>query len=102
MRDRDYEIVLSDAALEMLDSHVDFLARVSADAAAKLVDEILGSIASLARHPERFPAYDNPFVPRGRYRKMLSARRYLILYEIDGAAVYVDYIIDCRQDDGSG
>jgi len=94
----EYEVIVSDAAYAMLDGHVVFLARVSSQAAVNLMDEILGDIESLSQFPERFPIFDNEFIPDGRYRKMLSAKRYLILYEIDLKTVYVDYIIDCRQD----
>ena len=94
----EYDVSVSDAALAMLDSHVDFLARVSLDAATKLMNEILDGIASLSSNPQRFPAYENQFIPYNRYRRMLSAKRYLVLYEIDGKNVYVDYIVDCRQD----
>jgi len=93
-----YNVVISDAALAMLDSHVGFLARASKQAATNLMDAVLDDIASLSRFPERFPLFESTFIPDGRYRKMLSAKRYLILYEIDGNDVCVDYIVDCRQD----
>ena len=94
----EYDVSVSDAALAMLDSHVDFLARVSQSAAAKLIDEVLDDIASLSVNPQRFPAFENEFIPDNRYRRMLSAKRYLVLYEIDGTNVFVDYIVDCRSD----
>jgi len=94
----EYAVTVSDAALAMLDRHVEFLARVNSQAAVKLMDEILNDIASLSQFPERFPVFDSEFIPEGRYRKKLSARRYLILYEVDGNDVCVDYIVDCRQD----
>ncbi len=93
-----YSVVVSDAALAMLDSHAAFLAKVNAKAAAKLMDEVLDDMASLSEYPHRFPFYENQFISDNRYRKMLSAKRYVILYEIDGESVFVDYIIDCRQD----
>ena len=93
-----YDVSVSDAALAMLDSHIDFLARVNVDAAARLMDAILDDIASLSGNPQRFPSYKNQFIPDNRYRRMLSAKRYLVIYEIDGKNVYVDYIVDCRQD----
>jgi plasmid stabilization system protein ParE len=94
----DYRVTVSDAALAMLDSHIEFLARVNAQAAENLMNEILDDIESLVLFPERFPIFDSEFIPDGRYRKMLSARRYLILYEIDKNDVCVDYIVDCRRD----
>lgn len=92
-----YEVIVSDAALSMLDNHAAFLARVNAKAAAKLIDEVLNDMESLSENPQRFPSYENQFLSENRYRKMLSAKRYLILYEIDGESVFVDYIVDCRQ-----
>jgi plasmid stabilization system protein ParE len=75
-----YDVSVSDAALSMLDSHIEFLARVSSGAATKLMNEILVDIASLSENPQRFPAYQNQFISDNRYRRMLSAKRYLVLY----------------------
>ena len=63
-------------------------------------DEILADMRSLKENPQRFPAYENQFITDMQYRKMLSAKRYLILYEVTADTVYVDYIVDCRQDYG--
>jgi len=93
-----YDVIVSDAALAMLDSHIDFLAKVSVNAAIKLMNNILDDIASLSENPQRFPIYENRFIPESRYHRMLSAKRYLILYEIGESTVAVDYIVDCRQD----
>ena len=93
-----YEVIISDTALTMLDSHVDFLARVSPGAALKLMNKILDDIDALSENPQRFPSYDNQFMVETRYRKMLTSKRYLVLYEITDKTVYVDYIVDCRQD----
>ena len=38
-------------------------------------------------------------VTEGKYRYMISCKRYRIVYQIDGNNVYVDDIQDCRQDD---
>ena len=98
MEKTEYDVSVSDAALVMLDSHVDFLAKVSQSAARKLMNEILDDIASLSENPHRFPSYENEFIPDNRYRKMLSAKRYLVIYEVECNNVFVDYIVDCRQD----
>jgi len=94
----EYDVIVSEAALAMLDNHIAFLAKMSVKAAEELMSEILNDSASLSQFPERFPVFESEFIPEGRYRKMLSAKRYLILYEIDGSDVCVDYIVDCRQD----
>jgi len=92
-----FEVIISDAALAMLDSHVEFLARVSEKAATNLMEEILSDIESLSEHPQRFPVFENQFIADNRYHKMLSARRYLVIYEVNNANVFVDHIVDCRQ-----
>jgi plasmid stabilization system protein ParE len=102
MGGQEYRVAISAAALTMLDSHVDFLARSSKSAATRLMDEILGDIASLDHNPERYPMYESPFIADGRYHRMVSGKRYLVLYEIGDTAVFVDYIVDCRQDYQSG
>ena len=70
---------------------------IISDAALRFSDEILDKIESLEANPIRYPAYDNDFVPENRYRKMTVNKRYMVLYEISGDSVFVDYIIDCRQ-----
>jgi len=98
MANQQYEVIVSDAALSMLDRHMDFLAKVSKNAAMKAKNEIISDMRSLRKNPERYPVYENQFIKEIRYRKMFSAKRYLIFYEITDTAVYVDYIVDCRQD----
>ena len=93
-----HKIVISDAALMMLDTHVDFLAKVNKNAALKTMKIILNDAASLSENPQRYPAYENPFISENNYRKMLSAKRYLVFYEISKNTVFIDYIVDCRQD----
>ena len=95
---KEFNIVISEDALSALDRHTEFLARASANAAEKMVDRILSDIDSLSKLPERCPFYDNPFIPCNRYRRMLSGKRYLILYEISGDTVFVDHILDGRQE----
>ena len=95
---KEYRVSISEDALSMLDRHAQFLANVSQSAAKKTVDQILSDIDSLSALPERYPFYDNPFIPGNQYRRMLSGKRYLILYEISEDTVFVDYILDCRQE----
>ena len=91
-------IIISEDAMNMLDSHAEFLAHVNKSAARRLVDSILRDIESLSELPERCPVYDNQFVQRGRYRQLLSCKRYLIIFEVAVNTVYVDFILDCRKD----
>ncbi|MDR0852814.1 MAG: type II toxin-antitoxin system RelE/ParE family toxin [Clostridiales Family XIII bacterium] len=95
---RKYKVVISDDALGMLDAHIEFVSRVSKSAARRLVDAILNDMESLSEMPERCPHYENSFVPPDVYRKLLSNKRYLIIFEITSEAVFVDYIVDTRSD----
>ena len=95
---KEFNLVISEDALSMLDQHAEFLARVSRNAAKKMVDQLLNDIDSLSKLPERCPFYDNPFIPDKRYRRLLSGKRYLVLYEVLGDTVFVDYVLDGRQE----
>ena len=95
-----YKIIVSDLAWDMLSAHVRFLAEVSPDAARKTQRNVVDAIKSLSSMPERFPFMDADFVPQGKYHKMFVENWFLVLYQIRDNVVYVDYIIDGRQDYG--
>jgi plasmid stabilization system protein ParE len=92
-----YEVRISPAAYDDLNRHFYFLARVSEGAAERLKETVLKDIRSLDEMPSRTPAYDRPYLPPGKYRYLLSADRYRIVYQVTDGTVYVDYIEDCRQ-----
>ena len=48
--------------------------------------------------PFRTPYLDSEMIPSGKYRKMLFGKWYLILYKIQDDTVYIEYVIDGRQD----
>jgi hypothetical protein len=79
--------------------HFEFLARVSETADKKLLNGLVKDIRALDRMPYRNPVYDRPFLPKGKYRYMISCNRYRVVYLIEGNAVFVDDIQDCRQSD---
>jgi len=95
-----YRIEVSDRAKTMLGAHVKFLAQKSPSAAREMKAEILAAIRSLTNMPERRPFFDSEFIPRNKYHKMVVDNRYLILYQVKGLIVFVDYVIDGRQDYG--
>jgi plasmid stabilization system protein ParE len=92
-----YKIQISPVAFDDLNKHFYFLARVSEGAAERLKETILKDIRSLGEMPNRTPAYDRPYLPPGKYRYLLSAGRYRIVYQVNENTVNVDYIEDCRQ-----
>lgn len=95
-----YKLIVSDRARQMLASHVHFLAQKSPAAARKTKNELVDAIRSLSIMPERFPFFNTEFIPQNKYHKMFVEKWYLILYQVKDQTVYVDYIMDCRQDYG--
>lgn len=93
-----YKIVVSDRARQMLTVHLRFLARTSPPAARKIKNQIMDAIRSLEEMPERFPFIAGEFLPPNKYHKLFVQKWYLIMYQIQRQTVYVDYIVDCRQE----
>jgi hypothetical protein len=93
-----YKVIISDEAAQMLVSHARFLAQVSETAAISLISEFNEKAKSLEQFLERNPWFSDPLVPAGKYRKLLIAKRYLLVYQVKGDNVYVDTVVDCRQD----
>ena len=95
-----YKVSVSDRARQMLAGHVRFLAQKSPADARKVKNNLMDAIRSLYQMPERFPFLTAEFIPLNKYHKMFVEKWYLILYQIKDKTVYVDYIVDCRQDYG--
>lgn len=96
--DNRFSVVISDEATQMLISHARFLAWVSETAAIRLIEAFGESASSLAQFPERNPWLDDPMVPHRKYRKLLLEKRYLLIYQVKERTVYVDAVVDTRQD----
>ena len=95
-----YKVIVADHAKKMLGTHIRFMAQVSPPAARETQKGLLAAIRSLAKMPERFPFFDDDFIPRNKYHKMFVEIWYLVLYQVKDNTVYIDYIVDCRQDYG--
>ena len=93
-------MIVSDRVRQMLAGHVRFLAQKSPTAARRTKNELIDAIRSLYTMPERYPFFNAEFIPLNKYHKMFVEKWYLILYQIKDQTVYVDYIVDCRQDYG--
>jgi len=95
-----YKVIVSDRARQMLAGHVRFLAQKSPAAARKVKNDLMNAIRSLSIMPKRFPFLTAEFIPLNKYHKMIVEKYYLVLYQIKDQTVFVDYIVDCRQDYG--
>jgi plasmid stabilization system protein ParE len=93
-----YHIIISERAKEMLGIHIRFLAQVNKAAASKLKNRLVAEIRSLQTMPQRFPFFNEDYIPANKYHKLYVENWYLVLYQIKDDTVYVDWILDCRQD----
>lgn len=96
--DKVYKIIISERAKRMLGTHIRFMAQVNKDAARQKKQTLLAAIRSLSKMPQRFPFFEANEIPSNKYHRMFVQKWYLILYQIKDDTVYVDYILDCRQD----
>ena len=78
--------------------HIRFLAQVNKSAAVKLKNRLVTEIRSLEDMPQRYPFFNENYIPPNKYHKLFIENWYLVLYQIKDDTVYVDWIVDCRQD----
>lgn len=98
MSGKKYKVIVSDRAKLMLGTHIAFMAQVDKNAAKDKKKELMEAMRSLEHMPQRFPFYEEAYMPKNKYHKMFVAKWYLVLYQIQDDTVYVDYILDCRKD----
>ena len=94
-----YRVLISDKARQMMKAHVSFLAEVNPQAAEKLRVSLMEGIRSLTQMPERCPYLDEED-RRSPYRKLQIPKWYLVIYIVVDDTVYVEYIVDARQEYG--
>ena len=93
-----YKVIISDRAKEMLGMHIRFLAQVNKTAATQLKNGLVEEIRSLQDMPQRYAFFNENYIPANKYHKLYVEKWYLVLYQIKDDTVYVDWIVDCRQD----
>ena len=98
MSDKKCKVIVSDRAKRMLGTHIRFMAQVNKDAAKTKKQELMEAMRSLERMSQRFPFFEEAYIPTNKYHKMFVSKWYLVLYQIQDDTVYVDYILDCRKD----
>ncbi len=96
----EYNVIVSQLAAEMLLTHVRFLANVGEESAEKLIEEFGNCAKSLEVFPDRNPWISDLSLPIHKYRKLIFMKRYFVIYQIKSDRVYIDYIVDCRQNYG--
>ena len=94
----EYKVIISDRAKENLGLHLRFLSQANRSAAVKLKQRFLMELRSLQEMPQRYLFFNEDFIPVNKYHKLYVENWYLVLYQIKDDTVYVDWIVDCRQD----
>lgn len=93
-----YSVEVSEKATQMLVSHAAFLAKVSQNAADRLIEAFEEAANSLELMPNRCPWLNDENIPKHLYRYLTFEKRYFLVYQIIDDTVYIDYVLDCRQD----
>ena len=89
-----YRVVVSKRAAQQLVEHAAFAARLDEKLAHKLVSDFRQAAVSLERFPFRNPV----LVMIEKYRKLIFDKYHILLYQVKDQVVYVEYVIDGRQD----
>ncbi len=98
MQNNRYKVILSERASEMLLKHIRFMANVSISAAKNLKGGIMKAVQEIVNMPNSNPWLIDEYIPKYKYRKKLVEKRYLLIYQVKDDTVYIEYILDCRQD----
>ncbi len=98
VQNKNYKVVISKCAKDMLVHHSAFIAQVSKTAATRLKKEFVISAKSLQQMPQRSPRVSFDDVSYSNYRKLIFEGHYILIYQITDDVVYIDYVVDARQD----
>lgn len=97
-KEQQYKVLISPHAFRMLDRQVRFVAEISATAANKLRESVISEIHKLRKMPERYPLLNDPHLVAQPYRVLYVPKWTLVFYHIVDNEVWIDYIVDARQD----
>ena len=93
-----YTVIVSRRADEMLVRHARFLAQVRVSAARRMTAEFAKVLDMLEENPFQFPIETDYDLPGETYRKALFSKWYKAIFSVSGSTVYLDAVLDCRQD----
>ena len=101
MARKTYNVIIAKRADTMLLMHTEFLAKASPTAARRLISEFKKVKQRLNKDPFQFPFADDldvPGIAPRAYRKCLFYGRYKAIFLVENNDIFIDAIIDCRQD----
>jgi len=92
-----YHVNVEPSANRRFCAHIEFLARVSENAAVRLFEAYEKALDYLEKSPGSCPIYRSITSIDAQLRYKLFGKRYRIVFEIVGNAVYIYDIQDTRQ-----
>ena len=92
-----YRVIIASRADKMLLRHAEFLSRVSLPAVRKFLHAFEELISNLEENPHLYQVDDDSNLPSGKYRRAVFLERYKVIYCMEEKTVYVDAVVDCRQ-----
>ena len=93
-----FQVIVSKRAAQQLVEHAVFMARLEERLARQLAADFWKAADSLQSFPYRNPILRSSVFVTEKYRKMVFSKWYLLIYQIKGERVFVEYVIDGRQD----
>ncbi len=93
-----FQVIISKRAAQQLVEQAAFVAQLEERLAHQLVVDFRKAADSLQSFPYRNPILCSDVFATEKYRKMLFGKWYLLIYQIKGERVFVEYVIDGRQD----
>ena len=97
MNEKKYDVHIIEECVITLEKHIEFIANVNANAAEKFRNEFFEIVRGLEIFPERNTRIRMVIAPNLIYHRALIGKYHALLYEIQGNDVYVDLVIDLRQ-----
>ncbi len=93
-----FQVIVSKRAAQQLVEHAVFMARLEERLARQLAADFWKAADSLQSFLYRNPILRSSVFVTEKYRKMVFCKWYLLIYQIKGERVFVEYVIDGRQD----
>lgn len=92
-----YKIFISEKANQQIKENLVFISNVAKEAANKQKIIFKDSIDKIEEDPKAYPFFESKYIPANKYHKYIVSKRYIIIYQIQDDVIYVDYVVDTRQ-----
>ena len=92
-----YQVIVTNKAQSDVAECINFVRRVSKEAAYKLADDLYSSFYSLECFPEKNAIFPTPKAFPFTLRKQVVNNRYLVLYTVEEDKVVIYRVLDVRR-----